>query len=139
MVVYQNNILTITYSPESDLLSAVWSSTDAYELSKVQQAIKKLVEVILSYDVKNLMIDASKAEMDFTNEEYKAIIVQLATDFQTTHLQKLARVTTTDPLREEKIYTIRQQLYFPYDFRDFKTREEALNWLISSYVPPLSK
>ena len=129
MVVYVNSLVTLTYAPESDTLSADWSDQEQFSLPEIKQTLEKLVEVMSNYNVKNLLIDASKANFNLTNDNYRDIIEYLEPAFKKTHLQKLARVMTSDPLREEKVYTIRQKINFPYDFRDFKTKDEAMKWL----------
>ncbi len=129
MVVYENSLITLTYAPETDTLLAEWAVQDQYSLPEINQTLEKLVAIMCNYDVKNLLIDASKANFNLTNEDYRAIVEGLETAFGKTHIQRLARVTTSDPLREEKIYTIRKQVNLPYDFRDFKTKEDALKWL----------
>jgi hypothetical protein len=131
MIVYQNSLITLNYTPETDVLLVEWPSFEPYAILEVMQTLQKLIEVINNYNVRNLLIDASKANINMTGEDYSAIFVELITDLENTHIQKLARVMTPDPLREEKVYTMRQQRIIPYDFRDFRTKEEALNWLVN--------
>jgi hypothetical protein len=131
VLVYENSLVTLTFAPETDTLTAEWSDQENYSLPEVKQTLEKLIEAINNYDVKNLLIDASKANLNLTNENYRAFVEYLETAFGKTHIQKLARVKTFDPLREEKIYTIRQKVNLPYDFRDFKTKDEAIKWLAS--------
>ena len=43
MVVYVNSLVTLTYAPESDTLSADWSNQEQFSLPEIKQTLEKLL------------------------------------------------------------------------------------------------
>jgi len=129
MVVYENSLITLTFAPETDTLLADWTNLELYSSLEVKQTVQKLIECLNNYNVKNLLINARKGNVGMNDDEYRAIVTGFLNELAKTNIKKLGRVMTSDPLREEKIYTLRQTEVFPFEFEDFRTREEALSWL----------
>lgn len=129
MIAYKNSLITISFEPETDILFLDWTNFDKYTILEVEHSIHKLVEIINNYDVKNVLVDASKANIDITIEEYTGIINELVLELGQTRVEKLARIMTLDPIREEVYYKMRQAVNFPFEFEDFKTKDKALAWL----------
>src|SRR5688572_29080852 len=129
MVVYENSLITLTFAPETDTLLATWTNAELYSSFEVKQTLEKLIEALNNYNIKNLVIDARQGNVGMGDDEYRTIVIDFLNALSRTPVQKFARVMTSDPLREEKIYTIRQKEVFPYEFEDFKTREDAFSWL----------
>ena len=131
MVVYENSLITLAFAPETDTLLATWTNTELYSSFEVKQTLEKLTDVLITYNIKNLLIDARQGNVGMNDDDYRTIVIEFLNELGKTPLRKFARVITSDPLREEKIYTIRQKVVFPFEFEDFRTREEAYSWLAS--------
>jgi len=129
VIVYQNSLITLTYAPETDILSVDWPNFEPYATLEIRESLLKLVEIVRNYDVKKLLIDASKANIGMNDDAYRAILLEFAGELEKTHIQKLARIKTQDPSREVKVTTLRSAMPFPYDFQNFSTEQEALAWL----------
>ena len=136
MILFRNALIVLEYEPSTDILTVEWPNLETYLLPEVRMALKTLVEYIRSYDVKRLLIDASKSKtapglMD--SPEYKEVITNFVIDLSQTRLQKSARIIALDPEREiktQKLTTeIRSETKFQVKNQEFHTKEEAIAWL----------
>src|SRR5688572_29095886 len=101
MIVYENSLITLTFAPGTDILYANWSNLELYSALEVNQTLQKLIEAMVDYNVKNLLIDARKGTIGMSDDEYRKIVIDFFQELGKTHIEKLARVMTSDPLREE--------------------------------------
>jgi DNA primase large subunit len=131
MIVYQNHLITLTYTPESDTLMIDWPDVESYTFPEVRESFQKIVEVLKNYDVKNLLLDASTGFIRLKYSEFLTLIREFATNLLQTRLQKFARVLPKDPEREESVKTIQKELANSYQYRDFKSKAAALRWFQS--------
>ncbi|AMM50751.1 hypothetical protein TH61_05555 [Rufibacter sp. DG15C] len=135
MILFQNRLIVLDYSPSTDVLSVEWPSVSAYDLPEVEQSLNTLVEYIRNYDVKRLLIDSTKAaispELDMV--EYQAIVTEFAHRLTKTRLQKSARIMHADLVREKISREIGDQVSkkanLKLENRNFYNRVEALAWL----------
>ncbi|MCC9167374.1 STAS/SEC14 domain-containing protein [Pontibacter harenae] len=131
MILYQNDIIKLEYAPAIDVLFIEWPDFQELIMPEVKASIKVLIENIRNYDVKYLLIDVSKSVVKLSGEEYKAIMVQFVYDLvNTTRLQKMARIVTTDAEREKRISEIRDETNPSFQYKTFTNREEAMAWLV---------
>jgi len=138
MILYQNSLIILDYTPSSDILSVVWPNAEPYNLAEIRRTLDILVESIRNYDVKKLLIDASQTTVssELNEAEYKSIVIQFAHDLTKTRLQKSARITTSDKIREiksrELSATIITDTKLAVDSQIFSTKDEAITWLLAS-------
>ncbi|MGV3541205.1 MAG: hypothetical protein ACO1OQ_15420 [Rufibacter sp.] len=137
MILFQNRLIVLDYDPKTDILSVEWPSLSPYDLLEIEQALKKLVEYIRDYDVKNLLIDSTRAAIhpDMDMERYQAIVTEFALSLTQTRLQKSARIMHTDHVREatsqEISAKITKKAKLVIENRNFTGKEQALAWLSS--------
>jgi hypothetical protein len=129
MIVFQNSLITLTYTPDTDILSVDWPDVEYDRLLEMQESLHKVIEVLKSYDVKKLLIDASTGTIRINYSEYQALIREFAMDLVQTRLQKIARVLPNDPERDESVVAIRKEMTTSIHYQDFKTKAAALRWL----------
>ena len=82
------------------------------------------------------MLDSSNSVVEVEDEAYRAIAMKFAMDLMGTRLKRLARAGTADADREQKSARLsanmRQEVNLPVEFRNFATKDKAMNWLLSS-------
>jgi hypothetical protein len=131
MIIFQNSLITLDYLPDYDILSFDWPDIEPFEKEQFLYSMDKLIEMLKNYDVKNLLLDVSKSTVKIPYGEYQELLRDLAVKTGSTRVQRVARVTTVDPERETNVNLVREESNVHYQYQDFKTKEEALRWLIS--------
>lgn len=138
MILHPNSPITMDYDPATDILCVEYPDLDTLMLPTIKHSMVILVEAIRNYDVRKLLLDASRTHIDVTEEESRALTMQLAADLMKTRLQKLARIQPIDPTREtnaqENIRRIMQNGLLPYQLQTFTSKAQALTWLQDSTV-----
>lgn len=129
MILYQNSLMKMDYSPQTDILSVDWPSSDPYTLPEVKQTLNRLVEAIRNYDVKNLLLDSSKTKIGVSEAEYQFVIAQFQADLIKTRLQKIARIISVDVEREKRVEKMREENQSGIQLESFTSNAEALAWL----------
>lgn len=131
MIIYQSGILTLDYDPATDILFVEWPDMQHVVLPEIKQALKVLVDHVRNHDIKRLLIDSSKANIDLDGDDYKELLKEFGMNIMSTRLQKLARVLTADKNRERQVEQAKQEIGLTVELKSFTDREEALNWLKS--------
>ncbi|WP_210465449.1 hypothetical protein [Rufibacter roseolus] len=133
MLLYQDSILQLTYDPATDILEMDWPDLAPSYLPEARQAFQALVETVRDYDVKNLLVDGSKASISISDEENTSLMLKIAQEFNATRLRKVARIASTDFRREsvadENLHKIQRSLDLHYEMQNFTDRAQAMTWL----------
>jgi hypothetical protein len=131
-----NGIIKLDYNPATDVLVTSMPDIKQFELSEVSFCLGLIVESIINYDIKFLLLDSSKSVIEIDANAYKAISTRFAMDLMRTRLKKIARLQTTDAIREEKSGKIatelKQELNLPIQFKNFDNPAEAMDWLLTT-------
>ena len=93
-----------------------------------------IVEHIISYDVKKLLLDSSRTIVDVESEAYHNLMLQFGKELIKIRLQKTARVATSLPAlegRANKVAGALQQSGHGSDYQNFPTKAAALKWLLA--------
>lgn len=134
MILHQSSIIKLEYNPTTDILEVEYPDLEKFMLSEIRHALTLMVETIRNYDVKRLLLDASKTSVNVSEEENTQLTLQLAKDLATTRLQKLARITPSNQYREikaqENINQAKQSGAMPYLLESFTNRAIAIEWLV---------
>src|SRR5687768_3138784 len=101
MVLHQSSLITLDYDPATDILSLDWPDVKDFLVPEVERELKVLIDTIKHYDVKKLLIDTSKADVEVNGAEYQVFLTNFANTLKDTRLQKIARVGTSNPEREK--------------------------------------
>jgi hypothetical protein len=133
MIIHQNSLIILDYTPASDILEVEYPDLQGYLLSHIKESLDLMVETIRTYDVKRLLIDASKTVIEISEEENKQLTIHLGAALVSTRLQKLARIQPIDLNQElraqENIQTLKSSGLLPYQLQTFTDKNEALSWL----------
>ncbi|MHC2990607.1 hypothetical protein OB13_03020 [Pontibacter sp. HJ8] len=133
MILYQDNVVKLDYSPAKDVIELVWPDMQEVFLPEIRQALAKTVEVIRLYDVKNLLIDASNSSVVLNASESHALSIEMVKELSYTRLQRLARIETQDMAREQANVAqwseIKKVAQVSFEFQTFADKSSALEWL----------
>ena len=98
-------------------------------LPEVRQALRIIVEHVRNYDVKNLLVDARKTEVEVTEESYASMLAEFSRDLMETRLQKLARIVTASTVRENVVRSVYDQQKLSIEFKSFTELAPAVEWV----------
>ena len=133
MILYQDSVIKLDYSPAKDVVELVWPDMQEVYLPEIRQALNKTVEVIRLYDVKNLLIDASKTAVAISPSESQAITHDMIRDLSLTRLQRLARIEAKDVVREQaskaQLKEIKKKMSLTFELQTFADKASAMQWL----------
>jgi predicted HAD superfamily phosphohydrolase YqeG len=130
-MIIPHKLLLLEYDPTIDVLFVEWPDFNHYALPELHFTLESLVEIIRSFDIKNLLVDATKTVVAIEQEDYEEISGKFAQDLLTTRLQKLARLVSNSAVREKHVANFRKKSNFSFAFESFATKEEAMSWLRS--------
>lgn len=137
MIIYNNGLLTLDYSPVSDVLSVELPDAVVFGVPELERSLGVVAESVQGYDIKKLLLDSSQVEVGAIEDEaYKAIVTDFLSNLTKARLQKLARVNTSNtPAEEERVVNVTNEatlrFNFPFEIRVFNNKVPALDWLLS--------
>lgn len=133
MILYHNSLIRIEYSPATDILEVAYPDLHEYLLPEIKHSIDILVENIISYDVKHLLLDSSKTVVAVDAENSRMITTYLVKGLVKTRIQKLARLQSSSPMvestAENNIRHVNQIMSLPFELKHFTSKELATQWL----------
>jgi hypothetical protein len=133
MILHQNSIILLDYNPATDILQVDYPDLNSLHLSEIRHSLKLLVEAVIGYDVKKLLLDASNTATNLSVEDNKNLSLELAADLAKTRLQKLARiqpnVQLSEVIAQQNIRQIKLAGLMSYQLQTFTSRPEAIEWL----------
>jgi hypothetical protein len=131
VILYEDGYIKLDYDPSTDVLYAPSPDIHKDELLYLYKAFSIIVDTLINYDIKYLLLDASYSQTTVSEEEYTIVMEQLVRDLGATRLQKLARVVSSSQMRELKAtrYLHEAPDLFPYVLQNFTSKEAAEKWL----------
>jgi len=126
-----NKFITLDYDPSTDILFIEWPNIHDYSLAELKFILDELVTTIKNYDIKKVLADSTKSIVTMPDEEYNAVLKQLALDLLSTRLEKFARLTTGQGYREEAVANGVTVVGDQFAIQNFEALPEALEWLKS--------
>jgi hypothetical protein len=134
LILYKDNIVELDYQPAHDLLITCQPATRPYDANEVRSAFISIITHVKEYYITRLLLDFTRNTYDLTEPEYKNTMAQLTVGLLQTSLQKVARLSTPDAIREHKIssmlHTIQVAVPMAVEVQMFTTKEEAMQWLL---------
>lgn len=129
MILFKNGFISLDYDPTKDIMFVDMPTVNHVVMPEVREALKIIVEHVRNYDVKNLLVDARKTEVDVSEESYAAIVAEFSQNLMATRLKKLARIVTPSPVRENAVKKVYQENKLSIDFQNFTDLASAIEWL----------
>ncbi|MER2999216.1 hypothetical protein [Pontibacter populi] len=134
MILYKDHIIELDYQPAQDLLITCQPSIRPYDAREVRSAFISIITFVKEYNITRLLLDFTRNTQDLSETEYKTNMAQLTVGLLQTSLQKVARLTTSDAIREQKIAsmldTIQGAVPMVVEVGMFTSKEEAVRWLL---------
>jgi hypothetical protein len=133
MVLFESSVLTLDYSPATDILEVEYPDLHDFLLPEIKRNIDTLVEVVGSYDVKKLLLDSTRTVVSVNDAESREVASYLAAGLARTRLWKVARVQSpsaaVETRAQENIKHIQHAQPLPFQLQNFTGKAEALAWL----------
>ncbi|MEJ8804362.1 hypothetical protein [Pontibacter sp. H249] len=130
-----NKFIKLEYDPAKDVLYFRWPDFYEYAVPELKYVLKSITDTIKSYDIKYLIIDASKSVISISDPLYVEVTTQFSIDLKFTRLKKSARIIDDITLREAQVKEIKAKAGLVLETKSFKTYNEALEWLLSNEMP----
>ena len=128
-MIIPNKFIRLEYDPATDILFVEWPNIHDYTVPELRHILSELVKTVRSYDIKKVLADSTRSVVTLPPAEYGAIVDQLTRDLMATRLQKFARLTTGQGMREQAAGKAGETGVGVIQVRNFNDREEALRWL----------
>ena len=136
MIIYENGLITLDYTPATDVLSVELPDTITFGVPELERSLEVVAENVQGYDIKNLLLDSSQVEVGGIDDAaYKALVTKFIFNLSKARLRKLARLNTAVYSYEERVVTVAneatQLLNSPFEIRTFKSKANAMEWLLN--------
>ncbi|GAB3528705.1 hypothetical protein GCM10027443_07030 [Pontibacter brevis] len=131
MILFQNGFVKLDYDPTTDILYVDMPTVDNLVLPEVRQALRIIVEHVRNYDVKRLLIDARKTEVEVSEETYATMLADFRQNLMATRLKKLARIVSGSTIRENAVKKVYEKQKLTIEIRSFTEVAPAVEWLVS--------
>ncbi|TPE41047.1 hypothetical protein [Pontibacter mangrovi] len=133
MILFENSIVVLAYSPATDIVEIKYPDLHGYLLPEIKHTIRNMVQVIKNYDVKRVLLDSTRTHVSVSDEESREVATFLATELAKTRVERVARLKSASD-RVEKLAVanmgvIKLSGSIPFLLENFTTKEEAMAWL----------
>lgn len=132
-VLYSDELIRLEYAIAQEILHVEPQDQRRLCPSEVKRIFMSIVACGREHKIPRILLDFTQNAIDMTEGEYKALMTQLAVGLMPTAIQKVARVATEDPAREQKVNSTYEEIQAAVDlaleFRNFTSRSEAIRWL----------
>jgi len=134
MILFENSIMKLEYNPATDILDVKYPNLYGYLLPEIKHSIDTLLETVISYDVKKMLLDSRDTMVSIKPEESTDISVYMASGLVNTRLQKLARLQSADTVvesrAEENFHLVKSSLKLSFQLKIFSDKDKAMEWLM---------
>ena len=131
MILHSDRYFEHHYDVKLDMVSIKWPTIETIYLPEIFHSVSILVENVINYNIRNLLVDASKAQLNSTHEEANRVVQQFLHGLKRSRLEKLARIESENHARENMLKQMFVEINqnYPYETRFFKDHTAALKWL----------
>ena len=131
MILHADRYFEHVYDVKHDLVCIKWPTIETMYLPEILNSVKVLVENIINYNIRHLLIDATETKAHSSQEDANKVVKALLNGLQKSHLEKLARVEAAIPERESVLKLMIPEVATSVNFEIsfFKDMASALNWL----------
>lgn len=130
MILFESSIIKLDYNPATDILDVSYPDLHDYFLAEIKHTINIMVDLIKNYDVKKLILDATKTIISVSDEESREVATFLATGLMKTRIQKVARVQSLNSKVEittqGNIRHIQASGELPFQVQNFTSKAAAI-------------
>jgi len=88
MILFQNSIIKLDYTPATDILAVEYPDLHDFLLPEIKHSINIMVDNIRNYDVKKILLDSTKTIVSVGEAESREVATYLASGLVKTRVQK---------------------------------------------------
>jgi hypothetical protein len=136
MILFQNSIIKLDYTPATDILDVEYPDLHGFMLPEIKLNIDIMVDNIVNYDVKKILLDSSHTIISVSAEESRDVATYLAAGLLKTRVQKVARVQSNnisvETTARNNMQHIQESLPLPFQLQNFTGKADAIDWLIGN-------
>ncbi|MER2996782.1 hypothetical protein [Pontibacter populi] len=133
MLLHKDGLIELNYDVVQDILSFRWPDLSGMTMPEIDFSLKKLIDTLRHYDIKNLLVDSRQSKTDLSKDEHLALLLRFSEYLMSTRLQKMARLATSDLSRENVVdFAVEEavnRIGITFVFRNFTDEASALKWL----------
>ena len=122
--------MQLNLEPANSLMEVNWPNFEAYSVDETKLALSRLVNTVKTYEVRKLLVDASNAKLNAETEDYEEIIRHYTSLLQETNLEKIARLVTDVPERENRSRKLQKYIPASIQIQNFENSTDARAWLL---------
>ncbi|MCC9135783.1 hypothetical protein ACFSKU_17315 [Pontibacter silvestris] len=135
MEIYNNGLVSLYLDPATFILHAELPDFESIILTEVCKSFAVITEAVKHHDVRKLLLDSTKTIVNVSEDEYKMVMTKFCHDLIATRLEKVARLTSNDTVKEKKVDKFLSEFIAEVKptakFQNFNNEREAVNWLMS--------
>lgn len=133
MLLHKDGLVELNYDVVQDILSFRWPDLSGMTMPEIDFSLKKLIDTLRHYDIKNLLVDSRQSKTDLSKDDHLALLLRFSEYLMSTRLQKMARLATSDLSRENVVdFAVEEavnRIGITFVFRNFTDEASALKWL----------
>lgn len=136
MILFDNSLIKLNYHPAYDILEVAYPDLHEFLLREIKHSIDIIIENIINYDIKRVLLDSSKTIIAVDVDKSRQITSYLTAGLMRTRIQRLARIqslnATVETTAQSNIKYVRETLSLPFELKSFPSKTEASEWLKTS-------
>lgn len=117
------------YEPATDILSVDMPSVNDIFLPELIRSMSLVVAYLRHYDVKRLLIDARKTQVEVSEVQYADMLSGFRCGLAKTRLEKMARIIPATAVTDTLILQLYRESRHNYELEHFTALDAALKWL----------
>ena len=133
MVLYKDLTLEIELYNDLNVLYIEWFEQTVFRMSDFEFSFHIVMENIVQYRIKKILVKTSKTIIHLPNEEYLSVIGLLQSGLAHSRIRKIAKLFIDKSPRDleckQLFKDMLNEMQLEIDFRNFDTKAEALAWL----------
>ena len=133
MVLYKDLTLEIELYNDLNVLYIEWFEQTVFRMSDFEFSFHIVMENIVQYRIKKILVKTSKTIIHLPNEEYLSVIGLLQSGLAHSRIRKIAKLFIDKSPRDldckQFFKDMLNEMQLEIDFRNFDTKAEALAWL----------
>ena len=133
MVLYKDLSLEIELYNDLNVLYIEWFEQTVFRMSDFEFSFHIVMENIVQYRIKKILVKTSKTIIHLPNEEYLSVIGLLQSGLAHSRIRKIAKLFIDKSPRDleckQFFKDMLNEMQLEIDFRNFDTKAEALAWL----------
>lgn len=128
-MIIPNKFIKLDYNPTTDVLFVEWPNMHDYTLPEIEFILEELVNTVKYYNVRRILADSRKSKITLRDDAYAQVVNQLVQMLNATHLEKFARLVTTEANRESIANNAATLLNGSIQYQSFANTDVAIAWL----------